>query len=285
MIKNITLRIMTIVIFSFNMFSMQTNTESIYSYENHPSIREISTYLERLEVNESWQLWIESYLAYFTIEIDENENPQDQIEENEPSDPAIQEEEPKENIQPVAPKPEKGEQKKHEPKNTAENKAEQKPEKKPEQEKPQAEPKPTETKEPEKQPEKEVSQSIDHRAYERKVAELTNQERVAHGLDPLILDSALSEVARIKSNDMNDNNYFSHTSPTYGSPFEMMGNFGISYFSAAENIAHGHLTPEDVVTGWMHSSGHRANILDENLTHIGVGLSDNYHWTQMFIGK
>lgn len=229
---------MTIVILSFSVFSMQTNTESIYSYENHPSIREISTYLERLEVNENWQLWIESYLAYFTIEIDENEDPQDQIEEqepieeNEPSDTAIQEEEPKENIQPVAPKPEKGEPKKQEPKSTAENKPEQKP---------------TETKEPDKQPEKEVSQSIDHRASERKVAELTNQERVARDLDPLILDSALSEVARIKSSDMNDNNYFSHTSPTYGSPFEMMDNFGVSYFSAAENIAHGHLKMSSLV--------------------------------------
>ena len=293
---------MTIVILSFSVFSMQTNTESIYSYENHPSIREISTYLERLEVNENWQQWFENYLDYFTIEIDEEENFEDQLEEQESteedehSDTPDQKNEPEENTQPTDPKPEKGETKKpeptkQEPKNKQEpvKKTEQKPEKEPEQKKPPVETiptKPTEPKEPEKQPEEEVSKPIDRRAFERKVAELTNQERAAHGLDPLTLDDTLSGVARLKSNDMFDNNYFAHTSPKYGSPFDMMSDFGISYFSAAENIAAGYPTPEDVVNGWMNSPGHRENILGESYTHIGVGLADNsYHWTQMFIGK
>ena len=83
---------------------------------------------------------------------------------------------------------------------------------------------------------------------------------------------------------MKDNNYFSHTSPTYGSPFNMMKNFGINYKTAAENIARGQKTPEAVVNSWMNSSGHRANILNPGYTKIGVGYekTGNY-WTQMFI--
>ena len=80
--------------------------------------------------------------------------------------------------------------------------------------------------------------------------------------------------------------YFSHTSPTYGSPFDMMKNFGISYRSAGENIAKGYATPEAVVKGWMNSPGHRANILNKSFTHIGVGYVENgSYWTQMFILK
>ena len=92
-------------------------------------------------------------------------------------------------------------------------------------------------------------------------------------------------MARYKSQDMKDNNYFSHTSPVYGSPFDMMKNFGINYRTAAENIAKGQATPQAVVNAWMNSSGHRANILNPSFTKIGVGYvqSGNYR-TQMFIG-
>ena len=80
--------------------------------------------------------------------------------------------------------------------------------------------------------------------------------------------------------------YFSHTSPTYGSPFEMMRSFGISYRSAGENIAKGQKSPAAVVNAWMNSSGHRANILNKSFTHIGVGyIADGSYWTQMFISK
>lgn len=123
-------------------------------------------------------------------------------------------------------------------------------------------------------------------AYEKKVVELTNAERQKRGLKPLIVDDALSKVAREKSLDMQRNNYFSHTSPTYGSPFDMMKKFGISYKTAGENIAMGQRTPEEVVNAWMNSEGHRANILNPNFTHIGVGYVENGHyWTQQFIGK
>lgn len=85
---------------------------------------------------------------------------------------------------------------------------------------------------------------------------------------------------------MQKNNYFDHNSPTYGSPFDMMKKFGISYKSAGENIAQGQRTPEEVVQAWMNSAGHRANILNNGFTHIGVGYVENgNYWTQQFITK
>lgn len=123
-------------------------------------------------------------------------------------------------------------------------------------------------------------------SYEREVVRLVNAERAKRGLDELTYDWQLSRVARYKSQDMRDNNYFSHTSPTYGSPFQMMRNFGISYRTAGENIAKGQATPAAVVNAWMNSSGHRANILNSSFTHIGVGyVADGRYWTQMFVGK
>ena len=123
-------------------------------------------------------------------------------------------------------------------------------------------------------------------SYEEEVVRLVNVERSKNGLSPLKQDWQLSRVARYKSEDMRDRGYFSHTSPTYGSPFQMMKSFGISYKSAGENIARGYKTPSAVVSGWMNSSGHRANILNPSFTHIGVGfVADGHYWTQMFISK
>lgn len=122
-------------------------------------------------------------------------------------------------------------------------------------------------------------------SYEKEVVRLVNEIRVKNGLNPLTEDWELSRVARYKSRDMKDNNYFSHTSPVYGSPFNMLKSFGIKYKAAAENIAKGQATPQTVVNAWMNSAGHRANILNSSYTKIGVGYvkSGNY-WTQMFIG-
>lgn len=123
-------------------------------------------------------------------------------------------------------------------------------------------------------------------SYEKEVVRLVNEERAKNGLSSLTYDWELSRVARYKSQDMKDNNYFSHTSPTYGSPFQMMKSFGITYRTAGENIARGYKTPEAVVNGWMNSSGHRANILNTSYTRIGVGyVKDGNYWTQMFISK
>ncbi|SEQ78553.1 CAP domain-containing protein [Piscibacillus halophilus] len=124
--------------------------------------------------------------------------------------------------------------------------------------------------------------------FERRVHELVNEEREKQGLEPLEFSVDVSHVARAKSQDMADQDYFSHESPTYGSPFDMMQEFGLKYLTAGENIAMGQRSPEQVMDGWMNSDGHRANILHEDFTHIGIGfIKDNgtYYWTQMFIGK
>ncbi len=122
--------------------------------------------------------------------------------------------------------------------------------------------------------------------FEQQVVNLTNQEREKAGLAPLEVDSELSKVAQAKSEDMRDNNYFAHNSPTYGSPFDMMNQFGVEYQTAGENIAKGQQTPEEVVNAWMNSEGHRKNIMNGSFTHIGVGyVEEGNIWTQQFIGK
>lgn len=122
-------------------------------------------------------------------------------------------------------------------------------------------------------------------AFENEVIRLVNEIRVQNGLQALSADWELSRVARYKSQDMVDNRYFSHTSPTYGTPFQMIRAFGLSYRSAGENIAYGYAAPQAVVNAWMNSSGHRANILNASYTRIGVGyVSAGHYWTQMFIG-
>ncbi|OME85009.1 SCP-like extracellular [Paenibacillus sp. FSL A5-0031] len=120
-------------------------------------------------------------------------------------------------------------------------------------------------------------------AYQSQVVDLVNKERAKAGLSALKSDTLLTKVASEKARDMDVNNYFSHTSPTYGSPFDMMRSFGVTYSYAGENIASGQKTPQDVMTAWMNSPGHKANILSGNFTKIGVGYV-NGEWVQMFIG-
>ena len=133
----------------------------------------------------------------------------------------------------------------------------------------------------------ESGSNADVNTYVRKVAERVNEERNSAGLSSLTLDSELSRVAQKKAEDMRDNGYFSHTSPTYGSPFDMMKQFGISYSTAGENIAKGQRTPESVMNAWMNSQGHRANILNSSYEKIGVGYctdeNGTTYWVQMFI--
>ncbi|MEK4229688.1 SafA/ExsA family spore coat assembly protein [Solibacillus sp. FSL H8-0538] len=121
---------------------------------------------------------------------------------------------------------------------------------------------------------------------EQEVLRLVNVERANAGLPALKNDWELARVAEYKSQDMHDKGYFSHTSPTYGSPFDMMKSFGINYKAAGENIAQGQRTAAEVVEAWMNSEGHRANILNKDYTHMGVGyVKDGNYWTQMFIKK
>lgn len=125
-------------------------------------------------------------------------------------------------------------------------------------------------------------------AEERQMIDLVNAARQQAGLQPLIADAKLSQVARLKSQDMVDNNYFSHQSPTYGSPFDMMKQFGITYSSAGENIACNQ-TVQAAHVALMNSPGHRDNILKSTYTHIGIGIVDGGQcgkmFTQQFISK
>lgn len=124
--------------------------------------------------------------------------------------------------------------------------------------------------------------------FQTHVIDLVNKERTSRGLNVLSGNTKLSDVATIKSQDMAALGYFDHTSPTYGSPFDMMKQFGIHYQTAGENIAMGQTTPEQVMNDWMNSEGHRANILNAAFTQIGIGIAKDtngrIYWTQMFIG-
>lgn len=121
------------------------------------------------------------------------------------------------------------------------------------------------------------------------VLRLVNAERAKVGLKELTLSDKLNSIADTKAKDMAINNYFSHTSPTYGSPFEMLQHFGVTYRAAGENIAAGQITASEVMNSWMNSSGHRANILNANYTELGVGYYEGgkyrTEWVQLFIGK
>jgi uncharacterized YkwD family protein/spore coat assembly protein SafA len=127
----------------------------------------------------------------------------------------------------------------------------------------------------------------DIKAIETEVIRLVNIQRSNAGIMTLTQNWQLSRVARYKSQDMIDKNYFSHQSPTYGSPFVMMESFGLHFSAAGENIAMGQNTAAAVMNGWMNSPGHRANILSASYSQIGVGLAKDkngsYYWTQMFI--
>ncbi|MBU9706646.1 serine protease [Paenibacillus sp. AK121] len=117
--------------------------------------------------------------------------------------------------------------------------------------------------------------------FAAEVVKLVNNERSQKGLKPLTSNAKLTEVALAKAKDMSTNNYFSHTSPTYGSPFDMMKKFGVTYTYAGENIAMGQKTPQEVMKAWMNSQGHRENILKAEYTQIGVAYYNGY-WVQEF---
>lgn len=125
-------------------------------------------------------------------------------------------------------------------------------------------------------------------ADEQEVFNLINAQRTKQGLSALKIDSETQRVAKIKAQDMVDSNYFSHNSPTYGSPFDMLKSFKISYKTAGENIA-GNSSNSGAVNAWMNSSGHKANILNSSFNHTGIGVvkSNKYGkiFVQIFIGK
>ncbi len=123
-------------------------------------------------------------------------------------------------------------------------------------------------------------------AQEENAFLLLNQDRAANGRSALTLDPSLCALARLKSQDMNANHYFAHTSPTLGSAAEMLRNNGYAFTSVGENIAH-HATVAKAQAAFMSSTGHRANILGSQWTKVGIGVcsdSQGYVYvTQLFV--
>ena len=120
------------------------------------------------------------------------------------------------------------------------------------------------------------------------VLDLINKARSKANVTPLQVNDLLASTAQAKANDMVENNYFSHESPSYGSPFEMMQNAGITYKTAGENIA-GNSSVENAVNSWLASDTHKQNILSNAYNYVGIGItkSDTYGYVivVMFIGK
>lgn len=128
----------------------------------------------------------------------------------------------------------------------------------------------------------------DNKTYEyiAEVVRLCNIERAEAGLSPLTLDPTLTKATMIRADELTE--LFSHTRPDGNSCFTALEEVGADYMTAGENIACGYVSPKDVVDGWMSSEGHRANILNEKFTKIGVGYVYSssgiyrHYWVQMF---
>jgi uncharacterized YkwD family protein len=129
--------------------------------------------------------------------------------------------------------------------------------------------------------------------FVKEVVSLVNKERAKKKLPPLKLALDVTRVAQLKAEDMQKNDYYDHVSPVYGDVDNMLSKFNIKFKYVGENIAGGEMTPEEVMTDWMNSPGHRANILDPVYTEIGVGTASIgsvkgkpiYYWVQMFIAR
>ena len=123
-------------------------------------------------------------------------------------------------------------------------------------------------------------------AQEQTAGNLLNSDRACYGLAPLVIDPELCRIARIKSQDMLGNQYFAHTSPTYGDVRSMLRQFGYAYTAAGENIAH-HATVEKAQAAFLSSPGHRKNILSSAYTRVGLGVAVDakgyVYLTQIFV--
>ncbi len=127
-------------------------------------------------------------------------------------------------------------------------------------------------------------ETTSYHAYALRIVELVNEARADAGLKPVTLRQDLTAVAQLRAKETVS--LFSHTRPNGTSCFTALGEHGVSYRGAGENIAYGQRSPEEVMEGWMNSSGHRANILNANFTSIGVGYyqaaNSVKYWSQMF---
>jgi uncharacterized protein YkwD len=137
-----------------------------------------------------------------------------------------------------------------------------------------------------------VGQPATLNAFEADILAGVNNERVAAGLAPLQLDGALVAVARERSNDMVQQGYFGHTSPTGQTAFSLLDQYGVPYGWAGENLARNNYPDEEAVAvamrDWMASDGHRENMLNVHYTAIGVGAavdaSGMKYFTVIFTG-
>lgn len=148
---------------------------------------------------------------------------------------------------------------------------------------PTPEPAPVPTPEPQPAPGQNINGVL--AVQEQQMLSLLNTERAKNGLKPLSLLPELTNLARLKSKDIIQNNYFSHTSPVYGSFANMVYNAGIRFYSVGENLAKARNGQHAFIL-LMASSGHKANMLNRNFTHVGIGiLQDTYGVvvTQLFI--
>lgn len=132
-----------------------------------------------------------------------------------------------------------------------------------------------------------IPESAPLKTLESEVFRLVNVERARNGLGALTYNWEAARVARIKSQDMINNGYFAHISPVYGSPFKMLESYGLKFSAAAENIAYGQRSAAEVMSTWMNSAGHKANILSRSVTQLGVGAAKNsngsIYFTQLFL--
>lgn len=121
---------------------------------------------------------------------------------------------------------------------------------------------------------------------EQEVIDLTNAYRAQHGCPPVVVVSELMTAARQHSQDMAQNNYFSHTGRDGSEPWDRMLRAGYRWRSAGENIAAGQRSSAEVMDDWEHSDGHRKNIVNCGFRDIGVGRAASadgtVYWTQVF---
>lgn len=123
---------------------------------------------------------------------------------------------------------------------------------------------------------------------ESNLLSIINAEREKNNLPNLQIDEELQNVAKLKANDLVQNNYFSHISPTYGTPFDMLKSHNISYKTASENIA-GNSDIKSAFDAWISSDSHKENILSNDYNYTGIAVVDSIAYgkviVELFIGK
>lgn len=128
----------------------------------------------------------------------------------------------------------------------------------------------------------EIQESRNLNIEEQRTLELINEYREKNNLEKLISVSNLQEVSKLKAEDISKNKYFSHNSPTFGTPFQMLEKNKIEYRIAGENLARGG-NPEKVVQAWIDSTSHRENILEERFKYTGISVIEDDNYGKIFV--